>query len=62
MFPTDTEKHLDTGASELIADGKIKHKTGGGMKQVTQNGLKFTDGLDADIVVFGNITGHVAFP
>lgn len=44
----------DTGASRLIADGKIKLKTGGELQNYTENGVKFTDGtvLDADVVIF----------
>ena len=61
MFPAEAKRYLDTGASELIADRKIKLKTGGEIEQFTQNGLKFTDGmtLDADVIVFA--TGHVTF-
>ncbi|KAG6839710.1 hypothetical protein C0991_012404 [Blastosporella zonata] len=46
--------YLDTGASQLIADGKIKLKNGSLIEKFTETGLKFEDGseLSADVVVF----------
>ncbi|KAG5641535.1 hypothetical protein DXG03_004810 [Asterophora parasitica] len=57
--------YLDTGASSLIADGKIKLKSGSAIKQFTERGLEFEDGtiLDADTVIFatglGDSRSHV---
>ncbi len=44
----------DVGASQLIADGKIKLKSDSYMKKFTENGILFEDGtgLPADVVVF----------
>lgn len=44
----------DVGASELIAEGKIKLKSGNPIKRFTSTGVEFEDGsqIDADIVVF----------
>ncbi|KAG5720265.1 Flavin-containing monooxygenase YUCCA3 [Termitomyces sp. T112] len=46
--------YLDTGASQLIADGKIKLKAGSSIESFTETGLKFEDGseLSADVVIF----------
>ncbi|KAL5492812.1 hypothetical protein ACEPAI_4260 [Sanghuangporus weigelae] len=46
--------YVDVGASELIANGDIRLKSGGEIQEFTRTGLKFTDGveLNADIVVF----------
>ncbi|KAG6872067.1 hypothetical protein C0995_013411 [Termitomyces sp. Mi166 len=51
--------YLDTGASQLIADGKIKLKTGSLLESFTETGLKFEDGseLPADVVVFATGLG-----
>ncbi|KAG6899119.1 hypothetical protein C0993_000645 [Termitomyces sp. T159_Od127] len=51
--------YLDTGTSRLIADGKIKIKTGGSLESFTETGLKFEDGseLPADVVVFATGLG-----
>ncbi|KAG6860939.1 hypothetical protein C0995_005769 [Termitomyces sp. Mi166 len=51
--------HDDTGASQLIADGKIKLKTGSLLESFTETGLKFEDGseLPADVVVFATGLG-----
>ena len=45
---------LDVGASSMIANGDIRLKAGGEIREFTPNGLKFTDGeeLKADVVVF----------
>ena len=49
----------DVGASQLIADGKIKLKNDSQIKEYTETGLLFEDGsqLPADVVVFA--TGFV---
>jgi len=46
--------YLDVGASQLIADGKIKVKNGSQIKEFTESGLLFEDGsqLLADVVIF----------
>lgn len=45
---------LDTGASRLIAEGKIKLKNDSEIECFTPTGLKFKDGseLPADVVIF----------
>lgn len=45
---------MDKGAADLIADGRIKFKTGQGLAEFTKNSLILTDGteLPADLVVF----------
>lgn len=50
--------YIDVGASQLIADGKIKVKQGQEIDAVLEHGLKFADGdvLDADEIVFA--TGY----
>ncbi|MEL7150641.1 MAG: NAD(P)/FAD-dependent oxidoreductase, partial [Pseudomonadota bacterium] len=49
--------YIDVGASELVADGKIK-LAHGQVAEVTPDGLKLEDGteLDADVIVFA--TGY----
>ncbi|KAG6876175.1 hypothetical protein C0993_005129 [Termitomyces sp. T159_Od127] len=56
--------YLETGTSRLIADGKIKIKTGSSLKSFTQTGLKFEDGseLPADVVVFATGLGDMRDP
>ncbi|KAG6810447.1 hypothetical protein H0H92_011820 [Tricholoma furcatifolium] len=51
--------YLDTGASQLIADGKIKLKNGTLIERFTETGIKFEDGseLPADVVVFATGLG-----
>ena len=46
--------YIDTGASRLIADGKIKLKTDSAIKSFTENSIVFENGseLAADVVVF----------
>ncbi|KAF8629969.1 hypothetical protein AX17_005535 [Amanita inopinata Kibby_2008] len=46
--------YLDTGASQLIIDGKIKLKNDSQIKGFTENGLVFENGseLPADVVLF----------
>ena len=57
--------YIDIGASQLIIDGKIKHKYGQ-VERLDENGVVLTDGtrLDADLVVyatgFGSMNGWVA--
>lgn len=50
----DISRDADTGASQLIIDGKIKLKTSTEIESFTEQGLKFADGteLPADLVVF----------
>ncbi|KAH9484720.1 Indole-3-pyruvate monooxygenase YUCCA1 [Psilocybe cubensis] len=58
--------YLDTGASKLIADGKIKLKSDSQISHFTETGLKFENGteLAADVVIFatglGDCKEHVA--
>ncbi|KAI0741575.1 FAD/NAD-P-binding domain-containing protein [Daedaleopsis nitida] len=49
---------MDKGGADLIADGRIKFKTGQGLAEFTKNSLVLTDGteLPADLVVFA--TGY----
>ncbi|KAF8893478.1 hypothetical protein BD779DRAFT_1759690 [Infundibulicybe gibba] len=49
----------DTGASGLIADGKIKLKSKSQIESFTENGIKFDDGseLQVDVVVFATGIG-----
>ncbi|KAF8734332.1 hypothetical protein AX14_003424 [Amanita brunnescens Koide BX004] len=57
--------YLDVGASQLIADGKIKLKNDSQIKEFTETGLLFEDGsqLSADVVLFatgyGNVKEHI---
>ncbi|OAR02936.1 hypothetical protein LLEC1_04936 [Akanthomyces lecanii] len=50
--------YIDVGASQLIADGKIKVKQGQEIVEVLETGLRFADGseLQADEIVFA--TGY----
>ncbi|KAF7556548.1 hypothetical protein G7Z17_g1382 [Cylindrodendrum hubeiense] len=50
--------YIDVGASQLIADGKIKLKQGQELEEILPRGLKFADGseLEADEIVFA--TGY----
>ena len=52
--------YIDVGASELVADGKIKLKSGVSVKEFTENGVAFDDGseLEADLVVLA--TGYTS--
>lgn len=45
---------IDTGASQLIIDGKIKLKNDSLFQSFTPTGLKFEDGseIPADVVVY----------
>ena len=50
--------YIDVGASELIADGKIKLKSNVTVEEITENSVKFSDGseLEADLIVYA--TGY----
>ena len=45
---------LDKGGADLIADGRIKVKSGVSPREFTENSLVLSDGsvLDADVVIF----------
>ncbi|KXN82269.1 putative indole-3-pyruvate monooxygenase YUCCA11 [Leucoagaricus sp. SymC.cos] len=51
--------YIDVGASQLIIDRKIKLKNDSTISEVTETGLKFTDGseLPADVIVFSTGAG-----
>lgn len=57
--------YLDTGASQLIADGKIKLKSGPKIERLTEHTIVFDDGteLQADVIVFatglGDAQAHI---
>ncbi len=57
--------YIDVGASELVADGKVKLKTGA-VERITETGVRMTDGteLPADLIVYatgyGSMNGWVA--
>jgi len=50
--------YIDVGASEMVANGKIKLKSGVAVKEITANGVTFDDGseLAADLIVMA--TGY----
>jgi putative flavoprotein involved in K+ transport len=50
--------YIDVGASELIASGDIKLKSGVGVEEVTEHGVRLSDGteLPADLIVYA--TGY----
>ncbi len=50
--------YIDVGASEMVADGKIKLKSGVAVEQITETGVRFDDGseLPADLIVMA--TGY----
>ena len=58
--------YIDVGASDLIADGKIKLKSGADVERITRKGVLLSDGseLPADLIVYatgyGNMIGWVA--
>ncbi|KAG6881994.1 hypothetical protein C0992_012996, partial [Termitomyces sp. T32_za158] len=56
--------HLSGLHLRLIADGKIKIKTGSSLESFTKTGLKFEDGseLPADVVVFATGLGDARAP
>jgi len=57
--------YIDVGASELVADGKIKLKTGE-TSEITESGVKLADGTEvpADVIVlatgYGSMNGWAA--
>jgi putative flavoprotein involved in K+ transport len=50
--------YIDVGASDLVADGKIKLKSGVGVERIKERSIVFADGneLPADLIVFA--TGY----
>ena len=50
--------YIDVGASELVANGSIKLKSGVAVERLTESGVEFNDGssLDADLIVLA--TGY----
>ncbi len=58
--------YIDVGASELVADGKIKLKSGVGVERINEHSITFSDGseLPADVIVFatgyGSMNGWAA--
>jgi putative flavoprotein involved in K+ transport len=58
--------YIDVGASELVADGKVKLKSGVGIEQIKERSVVFTDGteLPADLIVYatgyGSMNGWAA--
>ncbi len=58
--------YIDVGASELVADGKIKLKTGVGVERIKERSIQFSDGseLPADLIVlatgYGSMNGWAA--
>jgi putative flavoprotein involved in K+ transport len=58
--------YIDVGASELVADGKIKLKTKVGVKEIKAHSVVFDDGseLPADLIVsatgYGSMNGWAA--
>ncbi len=58
--------YIDVGASELVADGKIKLKSGVEVSELKQNSIAFSDGteLEADLIVYatgyGSMNGWAA--
>jgi putative flavoprotein involved in K+ transport len=58
--------YIDVGASDLVADGKIKLKSGATIKEIKPHSLVFSDGseLPADLIVYatgyGSMNGWAA--
>ncbi len=58
--------YIDVGASELVADGKIKLKTKVSVERIKEHSIQFSDGseLPADLIVFatgyGSMNGWAA--
>ena len=52
--------YIDVGASEMVADGKIKLKSGVAVKEITEDGVIFDDNteLPADLIVMA--TGYTS--
>jgi len=51
--------YIDSGASRLIADGRIKIKNGTGISSITRTGIAFEDGTEtvADVIIFATGLG-----
>ncbi len=58
--------YIDVGASDLVADGHIKLKSGVSVEEITENSVRFNDGseLPADLIVYatgyGSMNGWAA--
>ena len=58
--------YIDVGASELVADGSIKLKSGVAVKEIKPHGIAFSDGseLAADLIIYatgyGSMNGWAA--
>jgi len=58
--------YIDVGAAELVADGKIKLKSGVSVKEIKEHSIVFSDGreLPADLIVYatgyGSMNGWAA--
>lgn len=58
--------YIDVGASDMVADGKIKLKSRVSIEEITETGLVLSDGtaLDADLIVYctgyGSMNGWAA--
>jgi putative flavoprotein involved in K+ transport len=58
--------YIDVGASELVANGDIKLKSGVTVEEITETGIRFSDGseLEADLIVlatgYGSMNGWAA--
>lgn len=58
--------YIDVGASQLIIDGKVKLKSGVGVKGINENSITLDDGteLDADLIIcatgYGSMNGWAA--
>jgi putative flavoprotein involved in K+ transport len=58
--------YIDVGASELIAEGKIKLKSGVGIERIKEHSVVLTDGteLPADLIIYatgyGSMNGWAA--
>lgn len=52
--------YIDVGASEMVANGKIKLKSGVAVKEITETGVAFDDGteLPADLIIMA--TGYTS--
>lgn len=57
--------YIDVGASDLVADGKIKLKNTSGIKEIKEHSVVFADGseLETDLIVYatgyGNMSGWI---
>jgi putative flavoprotein involved in K+ transport len=58
--------YIDVGASDLVADGKIKLRSGVSVREITETGIVLSDGSDlpADLIVYatgyGSMNGWAA--